>query len=97
VEATAKSTDRYQSYEAVISGLGVPDDFDPTIAEVLDAKDAALIVTLHRTIDAQLAILRNDLLLHADYQRAGRLAEWLSAIERAGDLALALAINGDTQ
>ena len=56
--------------------------------------DSDLIVTLHRTIDAQLAILQNDLKIHAGYQIAGRLPEWIVAVERAGDLALARAING---
>ena len=59
--------------------------------------DADLIVALHRTIDAQLAILQGDMRMYADYQRAGWLDQWVSAVERAGDLALARAINGIPQ
>ena len=55
---------------------------------------ATSIEVLFRTIDAQLAILQNDLKIHADYQIAGRLAEWIMSVSRAGDLALARAING---
>ena len=51
----------------------------------------------HRTIDAQLAILQNDMRMYSDYQRAGWLDQWVSAVERAGDLALARAINGTPQ
>ena len=52
-----------------------------------------LIVTLHRTIDAQLTILNGTLRIRAEFVNAGDEQRWLSAIERAGDLALARAIN----
>lgn len=57
--------------------------------------DAELIVTVHRTIDAQLAILRHDLEIRARYEREGiPLEAWESAVVRAGDLDLARAILG---
>ena len=76
------------------------------LAELLDANgdyviddgylaDVELVEVLHRTIDAQLAILQNDLKIHADYRIAGRLSEWIEVVERAGALALARAINGN--
>lgn len=60
-------------------------------------RDADLIVTLHRTIDAQLAILRNTVRLHGEFVALGKESHWLEAIERAGDLALADAILGSDQ
>jgi hypothetical protein len=47
----------YRDIEIVIRADNFPDGFDDRIAEVPDAGDARLIVTLHRTIDAQLRIL----------------------------------------
>ena len=81
----------------VLKSVGVmyPDLYDCTVAEWSAA--CGLITTLRRTIDAQLAILQNDMRMYADYQRAGWLDQWVSAVERAGDLALARAINGIPQ
>jgi len=56
--------------------------------------DARLVATLHRTIDAQLKILTGSAGLHAKYADVGRETEWIAAVERAGDLDLARAING---
>lgn len=53
--------------------------YNPTAAE-----DADLIVTLHRTIEA----------MHVMYVANGRESAWNEAVERAGDLDLARAING---
>ena len=80
----------------VLKSVGVmyPDLYDCTVAEWSAA--CGLITTLHRTIDAQLLILKNDMRMYSDYQRAGWLDQWVSAVERAGDLALARAINGVT-
>lgn len=47
------------AFEAEVRAKGVPDGFHDGIAMVQDIADAELIVTLHRTIDAQLAILRH--------------------------------------
>ena len=57
---------------------------------------SALIVTLHRTIDAQIALLSNTVKIRGPYVKRGLEAKWESAVERAGDLALARAINGPT-
>lgn len=46
------------AFEAEVRARGVPDGFHDGIAMVQDCTDATLIVTLHRTIDAQLEILR---------------------------------------
>jgi hypothetical protein len=59
-------------------------------------RDADLIVTLHRTIDAQLKILRRDIDIRVAYIARGVLAQWVEAVERAGDLDLARAILGET-
>lgn len=56
--------------------------------------DVGLVEMLHRTIDAQLAILSGTLGLYAEFVEQGRESVWLSAVERAGDLDLARAING---
>jgi hypothetical protein len=58
-------------------------------------EDAELIVTLHRTIDAQLAILRHDLAILPKYEIEGLRARWERAITDAGDLDLATAIMGN--
>ena len=58
--------------------------------------DAELIVTLHRTIDAQIALLSHTLDIRAKYVVTGIEQMWIDAVERAGDLALARAINGAT-
>jgi hypothetical protein len=55
-----------------------------------------LIVTLYRTIDAQIALLSHTVEIRANYVEQGLAANWDSAVERAGDLALARAINGVT-
>lgn len=75
----------------------VVDDIHQVVAESLYTPDAALIVTLHRTIDAQLKILTGSAGLHAKYADVGREAEWIAAVERAGDLDLARAVNGGTE
>jgi hypothetical protein len=49
---------------------------------------------LMRTIDAQLKILTGTVELHRSFVMANREADWLAAVERAGDLDLARAING---
>lgn len=56
--------------------------------------DAALIAVLYATIDAQLKLLTNTLALRERYAESWSEDAWLSAIERAGDLDLARAING---
>jgi len=61
-----KATDRrgvpaLAPYEADIDALGLSEAVDWRVADVIFASDAELIVTLHRTIDAQLAILRRVL------------------------------------
>ena len=53
-----------------------------------------LFVTLHRTIDAQLTILRRDMDMHEKFTQNHQVGVWRDAVERAGDLALARAING---
>ena len=58
--------------------------------EAIDPVDADLIVTLHRTIDAQLVILRSA--QEDYYQYGGRPPHFF-----ANDVALARAINGGTQ
>jgi hypothetical protein len=58
--------------------------------------DALLIAALHRTIDAQIALLGHTVEIRANYVEQGLAANWDSAVERAGDLALARAINGVT-
>ena len=63
----------------------------------LGLADAELIVTLHRTIDAQLHILTGTVTLYPSFVANGTEDQWLHAVERAGDLALARAINGGTQ
>ena len=52
--------------------------------------NAPLIVTLHRTIDAQLTILRHDVDMHDLVPEEA----WLRSMERSGDLDLADAILG---
>jgi hypothetical protein len=49
---------------------------------------------LVRMIDAQLALLSNTVEIRANYVEQGLAANWDRAVERAGDLALARAING---
>ena len=56
-----------------------------------------LIVTLHRTVEAQLHILTGTVTLYPSFVANGTEVLWLHAVERAGDLALARAINGGTQ
>jgi hypothetical protein len=51
---------------------------------------------LHRTIDAQLKILRRDIDIRVAYIARGVLAQWVEAVERAGDVALATSILGET-
>ena len=82
--------------DSCVDGATHDPDNPPTAAEG-GRHDVVLIVTLHRTIDAQLAILSRTAELHPRYAALGREDEWLSAVERAGDLALARAINGGTQ
>ena len=55
-----------------------------------------LFVTLHRTIDAQLAILRRDVDMYEKFAQDRQVGVWRDAVERGGDLALARAINGVT-
>ena len=55
-----------------------------------------VIVTLHRTIDAQLAILRRDVDMYEKFAQDRQVGVWRDAVERGGDLALARAINGVT-
>lgn len=63
--------------------------------EADNSVDAELIATLYRTIDAQLTILRHDRdLLAFAAANPARLRTVESALTRAGDLALALAILG---
>jgi hypothetical protein len=57
--------------------------------------DAELILALHRTIDAQITILRRDLDIRVDYIARGILAKWEEAVERAAALDLARAILGE--
>jgi hypothetical protein len=73
-------------------GLGVMTE----VAEEMHEWDGHLIVTLHRTIDAQLKILRRDIDIRVEYIARGVLAQWVEAVERAGDLDLARAILGET-
>ena len=54
-----------------------------------------LLVTLHRTVDAVLSILRNDIEIYTRYVEEGWVHKWVSAVERSGDLALADAILGE--
>lgn len=68
-------------------------DFAASSESFENIADASLIVTLHRTIDAQIKLLTGTLLYRAKYLSANRLNEWQDAIERAGDLDLARAIN----
>lgn len=56
--------------------------------------DVDLIVILHATIGAQIKLLTGCILLHAAFVKAGCESDWLAAVERAGDLDLARAING---
>lgn len=67
------------------------------IVGVDDEELADGIVTLHRTIEAQLKLLTGALALGVRFAAAGRDAEWLDAVERAGDLDLAKAILGDDE
>lgn len=59
--AAHSTTDKPSGHDAAIRGVGFPDDFFDGVADVYDPADAELIVTLHRTIDAQLAILRDGI------------------------------------
>jgi len=77
-------------------GNASENDADP-VALAQNRGNAELIVLLHRTIDAQLAILNHDVALFTEFEEHGNARQWELAIERAGDLALARAINGDTQ
>lgn len=70
------------AFEAEVRAEGVPDGFHDGIAMVQDMPDAQLIVTLHRTIDAQLDILR-------------RAVDGWAGVEAQDALALADAILGD--
>lgn len=54
-----------------------------------------LIVSLHRTIDAQLKILAGDIVIYKELVEAGQWAAAEAAIERAGDADLARAILGE--
>lgn len=63
------------------------------VAKTYTVADTELIETLHRTIDAQLKLLSGTLRLFAAAVDLGREREWLSAVERAGDLDLARSIN----
>ena len=47
----------HHAYEGTIRTDGLPDDVSDEIAEIFIGVDAELIVTLHRTIDAQLGVL----------------------------------------
>ena len=56
--------------------------------------NAELIATLHRTINAQIALLTHTVEIHAKYLEARMELRWEVAIRDAGDLDLARAING---
>jgi len=57
-------------------------------------RDVELIVTLHRTIDAQVSLLTHTLEIRGKYVEQGFEQRWEWAIRDAGDLDLARAING---
>jgi hypothetical protein len=59
--------------------------------------DAELITVLHRTIDAQLALLTHTVEIRGKYVEQGFERHWEAAVRDAGDLDLARAINGGTQ
>lgn len=84
-----------QSSGRLYSGLDL--DHPISAEEVLNAHSkhsTQLVEVLHRTIDAQLKILRNTVRLYGEFVALGKESVWLEAIERAGDLALADAILG---
>jgi hypothetical protein len=69
---------------------------DYLIAKAMTVADAETAVMLHRTIDAQLTILRRDIAIRERYSQDGVPIEaWESAVKRAGDLDLARAILGE--
>ncbi|MCS4277385.1 hypothetical protein M2390_002591 [Mycetocola sp. BIGb0189] len=78
-----------------------PDDSDTGEVEFLIGRDregeddADLIVTLHRTIDAQLKILAHDIDIYKQMVALGQVLESRAAIWRAGDGDLARAILGE--
>lgn len=81
-----------------LSSVDAPSD-DPDNPEMVvegGTQDVDLIVTLHRTIDAQIALLSHTVEIHAKYVEMGFERRWESAIREAGDLDLARAINGPT-
>jgi hypothetical protein len=64
------------------------DEYGGYIAWVDQERDASLIVTLHRTIDAQLAMLAAAIKVHQDIP-------WADFADIPDHLALARAINGE--
>jgi len=56
--------------------------------------DDDYMVALHRTIDAQIALLTHTIEIHDKYVAAGLEARWENAVREAGDLDLARAISG---
>ncbi|WP_030149521.1 hypothetical protein [Mycetocola saprophilus] len=69
--------------------------WDDHFGEVFEYSDADLIVTLHRTIDAQLKILAHDIDIYKQMVALGQEAAAEAAIWRAGDGGLARAILGE--
>lgn len=60
------------------------------VTDYIDTLDVQLIVTLHRTIDAQLHLLREAIDYHKSY-----VPEWQGVSLTEGELILARAINGE--
>lgn len=93
LETLIRQTGYYEAHGWLVENITTGPEYDPREEQQPLLRDE-LLVTLHRTIDAQLAILRNTVRLHSKFVALGKESVWLEAIERAGDLALADAILG---
>jgi hypothetical protein len=91
VESThwVQGADRHQSAREIYTGPVAAGSSD--VATCFNRNDAELIVTLHRTVDAQLGILQKMATLIADAYGGAQLGPEFYRTE----LALARAINGE--